>query len=350
MKHSKVRLAFTLVELLVVIAIIGILIGMLLPAVQQVREAARRSICMNNIRQASLACHNYESTFEAFPTGVNKGAGNGNNRRTPTPVTPRPSDSTAGRPIGWGMYVLPYMEQNTIHDNFKDATDKWNANWYLAQGPNGDYLGSKIIPAFICPTDDKGDKYNKIRSHSTMASEGFHYSKSCYVGAIGSCAIGQANDMDDPSDRPHHGIFGRNSRTAFAEILDGSSNVILLGERSSRTKAESDINNSNVTDVSYGALWQGSINKNQTDAPNADEISADYAVLGRGSKGNSPNDQLRFGVNGTNQASTLASSYHPGGAMVSMADGSAHFLDENMHLSVLNDMKSMRDGVVIPPF
>ena len=263
------------------------------------------------------------------------------------PLLPRPSDSTAGRPIGWAMYILPFMEANVIQDEFKDSTNNWDVNWYLAQGPNGEYLGNRIIPAFICPTDDKGDKYNKIRSHSTMAAEGFHYSKSCYVGCIGSCTIGQSHDMDDPGDRPHHGIFSLNSRTTFGEILDGTSNVILTGERSSRTRTEA---GSAQYKVSYGALWQGSIAKNQTDATNGDEINVSYAILGRGSKNDNANNQRRFGVNGTRQTNALASSYHPGGAMVSMADGSAHFLDENMNIAVLNDMKSMRDGEIIPPF
>jgi prepilin-type N-terminal cleavage/methylation domain-containing protein/prepilin-type processing-associated H-X9-DG protein len=350
MKTTSDRNGFTLVELLVVIAIIGILIGMLLPAVQQVREAARRTTCMNNIRQAALSCHNFESTFESFPPGVNANRGNGNNRRTNDPVTPRPSNEAQGRPYSWGMYILPYMEQNILHDAFKDATNRWNGNWPLAQDANGDYLATKVIPAYICPSDESKDSdLNRVRTHRviTAARAGF-FSKSCYVGAVGSCSITQSCDMDDPNDRPHFGIFSRNSKTTFAEISDGSSNVILIGERASRTRAEAGETSSNQ--VSYGALWQGIIARSQTDAPNGQELTPDYATLGRGSTSDNATNARRFGINGTRQNESIGSSFHPGGATVAMADGSGHFLNENITFALLNDMRSMRDGAIVAGF
>ena len=119
---SKSRRAFTLVELLVVIAIIGILIGMLLPAVQQVREAARRVTCMNNLRQTGLAALNYESSFQQLPPGVNY---NGNAWRTRgLPISPRPSNPILGQQIGWGVYILPFAEQNNIFDLLEAETNR----------------------------------------------------------------------------------------------------------------------------------------------------------------------------------------------------------------------------------
>ena len=232
MKTTGARTAFTLVELLVVIAIIGILIGMLLPAVQQVREAARRTACMNNARQLTLAMLNYESAYQLFPTGVSHtDAGNARG----APVIPRPSNPNRSREQGWGMIILPFMEQNNLYDLLKNETNNWDDSWYLKLDANGQPLASNIIPAFICPSDaSKDGDRNQSFTHKDCVAAGLDfYGKSNYVGAVGGC-----NFTD--SIRPQHmstwGIFARNSRTGFGQISDGSSNVIALGERSSRTE------------------------------------------------------------------------------------------------------------------
>ena len=163
---SKNRKGFTLVELLVVIAIIGILIGMLLPAVQQVREAARRTTCMNNIRQAGLASLNYESAHQELPPGENY-SGTANRTRG-LPISPRPSNSNAGRPIGWGVYILGFAEQNNIYDLLESETADWDDHWYQKLGPDGQPIASTIIPMFICPSDPKGPRNeNFMVSHLT---------------------------------------------------------------------------------------------------------------------------------------------------------------------------------------
>ena len=129
---------FTLVELLVVIAIIGILIGMLLPAVQQVREAARRTQCLNNMRQLGLACHNYESAFMEFPPGCNWDTDSGDDKRNP---------QILGRErVAWSVFILPFIEQNNLHNQLQAATNKWTTEWEAALTPAGLPCASAVLP------------------------------------------------------------------------------------------------------------------------------------------------------------------------------------------------------------
>ena len=345
MKKTNARSAFTLVELLVVIAIIGILIGMLLPAVQQVREAARRAACMNNIRQSALACMNYESAHGEFPPGVNHNINNAENNARGLPVIPRPANARQGRNMGWGMIILPFMEQNNLYDLFEDTTNSWNGQWWLQRGPDGTYLASNVIPAFICPSDSSntrpgGDKYNQGWSHQDAVAGGGIFSKSNYVAAVGACSTAQSHRR---ANADAWGVFSQNSRTTFAEIQDGSSNVIALGERASRTEAEAGQNNPRQ---SYGALWQGEVPKNRSfiTPSGTNERTPDHAVLGRLATGNNARS---WGVNGTRVASNLVSSYHSTGGTVCFADGSSHFVSDNMSLNTLKQLAGMRDGLIV---
>ena len=120
---------FTLVELLVVIAIIGILIGMLLPAVQQVREAARRTQCANNSRQLVLAMLNYESAHQRFPPAINSEFSRG--REDAPPIIENPSMAGDGVQQGWGFFILPFLEQNALGQQYQTATGNGAIDWYL---------------------------------------------------------------------------------------------------------------------------------------------------------------------------------------------------------------------------
>ncbi len=146
----RIRQAFTLVELLVVIAIIGILVGLLLPAVQQAREAARRMQCSNNVKQTALACHNYESTFKTFPAGgivtYTAAALNGLNSSN---FCSRGSDRTQAP---WSVLILPYLEESNLYNQFDFTRLFTGSSNVPGQAPNTT-LFFVNMKKYQCPSD-----------------------------------------------------------------------------------------------------------------------------------------------------------------------------------------------------
>lgn len=193
MKISKHRLAFTLVELLVVIAIIGILIGMLLPAIQAVREAARRTKCQNNLKQMGLAALNFESAQMAFPPGV---VDNDDNLQDALHT-------------GW-VFLLPYFEQNNVADQY-DMTSSWSSTTNLP-------LAQVSIEMLNCPS-------NPGAFEQTGKIEG---TKCDYAFSKGPTAALYA---DSPE-----GMFGINQKVKMGAITDGTSNTFAIGEAVSNDK------------------------------------------------------------------------------------------------------------------
>jgi prepilin-type N-terminal cleavage/methylation domain-containing protein/prepilin-type processing-associated H-X9-DG protein len=183
------RRAFTLVELLVVIAIIGILVALLLPAVQAAREAARRVSCLNNVMQVGLALHNYEFHHETLPPGVTNPDG---------PIRDEPQ----GIHLSWIVKTLPYMEQNPLYRKFDQAAGAYadvNAPLRAAQ-----------IAALHCPSGMPALNEAKTIAHSNYA--GCHH------------------DREAPIDKDNHGLLFLNSQVRYSQIYDGSSQTILVGE------------------------------------------------------------------------------------------------------------------------
>ena len=348
MSKSKSN-GFTLVELLVVIAIIGILIGMLLPAVQAVREAARRIQCANNLRQNVLAMHNYASAHGEFPPGKNDDGTD--NKRTPTPIIGRPSDNTQGIEYAWGLFVLPFVEQQNLFDQFRERTNNWDVSAVDVLDANGLPLVSNVIPAFICPSDSSPDgDFNRSWTHTDIESAGLH-SKSNYVPVAGvldpdldSGEILQLNDPSIASTELRWGMFGNNSRTEFRNIADGSSNVIALGERSSITEAEAGFTGSDARST-FGAVWAGNLARGRDviDAfePNASRSAATLGWI------ESNTAVVEFGVNGTRPSQGFTSSFHTGGVNVGLADSSTHFINESISFDVLIALSVMADGQVV---
>ena len=216
-----VRKAFTLVELLVVIAIIGILIALLLPAVQAAREAARRMSCTNNLKQVGLGLHMYHDTFKRLPAGW-RGYD--------------PSDGSSfwfGLPgWGWSASILPYMEQTAIYDTMVDfgrpITDPVNDEVRVAE-----------IPIFRCPSDI-GDETFELTDGGPSVDSSFSFpvemATGNYIGAFGTVDF---HLVCNPSATDYNGCVGNgtfilNRQFRFADITDGLSNTLIVGERCSK--------------------------------------------------------------------------------------------------------------------
>jgi len=247
MRERDSQNGFTIVELLVVIAIIGTLVGMLLPAVQSVREAARRTSCSNNISQLILASHNFESSFQRFPPGVCADGIDGVTRGIMPPV--RGID----RPnwIGTKVYLLPYIEQDNLDKrltaNRSVRTGDSGFWWDTAISNNYSDAGTQNIPQFLCPSDGGHLKATGIfigfYSRDSPSNTGGFWDPSGSSSHLGrsnymSCA-GVSGAPEKQSAHPYwskfEGIFTNRSETSFGEIKDGSSNTIAFGEQASNT-------------------------------------------------------------------------------------------------------------------
>ena len=360
------RSAFTLVELLVVIAIIGILIGMLLPAVQQVREAARRSACQNNVKQLVLACHNFESARQHFPHGLNHTYDPGASPGSPgfargAPMFDRPGSTYAVR-FGWGTFLLPFLEQGNLYTQMESDTNGF-VNDPFNDALVGTTLMSEVpytaVPVFICSSDvNPNENFNSnYTPRAVVRRTSFLAGKSNYVANIG--AVRWFSQSSDPEFRVLWGPFGRNSKTEFQELEDGSSNVIFFGERSSLKISPP---GEDPETVPYGAVWAGRSNRSNTHLDgNADQRWGWSEGIGLMARIGVPAEYTGFsdagvysvferGVNGTQQAMGLISSFHPGGGNIGMGDGSVRFITDNMAYETLGRLAMMSDGAVVGEF
>ena len=291
------RRGFTLVELLVVIAIIGILIGMLLPAVQQVREAARRTQCANNVRQLSLSVLNYESAHMRFPPGWNSQS---------------EFDSSPG--WGWAAIVLPFIEQNNLASQIDFRSS--------ITAPINQGVLEQVIETHICPSDPdpevaslgqltsgpvgSGGGSTTRNPIQTSSGDELMVSRSNYSGVFGSLEVNE-----DPF--AGNGVFFGNSRIGFRNISDGSSNTVMIGERR---------NDLGVV------TWLGVI----------DGIEEPFARI-VGAADHSPNDD--------GGGFEDFRSYHPGGVNMGVADGSTQFVSDSISEADFQALGSRNGGEVV---
>jgi prepilin-type N-terminal cleavage/methylation domain-containing protein/prepilin-type processing-associated H-X9-DG protein len=223
MRPTRPRAGFTLIELLVVIAIIGLLTGMLLPAVQAAREAARRTQCTNNLKQIGVALQNYHDGQRCFPSGYIDG--NTNPASTP--------DNDLGPGWGWASLLLPYLEEANVGSqiNFSKPVGV-GSNATVSQLP---------LTVYQCPTDPLQDAFSVYDSSLTTIIAtvahgnyvGCNGWEECFWNAGGAGTGTGADGLAGGSGAAGNGLFYRNSRIRAAKVTDGLSRTIVVGERSS---------------------------------------------------------------------------------------------------------------------
>lgn len=327
---KSLRRGFTLIELLVVIAIIAILIALLLPAVQQAREAARRTQCRNNLKQLGLALHNYHDVYNMFPKGAYW-----------------PSTGSGWHGHSWVVSILPYVDQTPLFNT-------WNMNVTYDNGANATARNSKIA-AFVCPSDRPYGGAQPGNNYAGCTGSAWNN-----WGGMSATAVGSVSN----------GIITQGREMNFRDITDGSSNVVILGEL---LKGDNNQNATSDSDIVRNPTNPTFANN---DFPTAAELATEGAVLNGlsttaegslsacGSDWTSPyphqtlfntaatpNWRFRsaaygggFGLCADRSSIAPARSRHTGGAHVAMGDGTVRFISENIDTLLWQRAGARADG------
>ena len=294
------RNAFTLIELLVVIAIIGVLIGLLLPAVQKVREAASRIRCSNNLKQIGLALHNYHDRNGTLPPGYK------DNNTNPS------SDfsSDLGPGWGWAAFLLNDLEQTALYRSIN-----FNAN--VGAGT----AETSALSIFWCPSDQKIDAVNI-----------YGYGGSTVMMTLGQSNYVAVNGVEETSTFPGNngGAFLRNSRFRFSDITDGLSNTLFVGER----------NSGHANAVWAGTPKGASLPAWQSSDPYGNAEGAQGLVLAHGTRNHLPNDP-------TVSDADIFYSMHPSVVNFVFGDGSVRAIASTINGITYENLLNRADGNVL---
>jgi prepilin-type N-terminal cleavage/methylation domain-containing protein len=341
------RSGFTLIELLVVIAIIAVLIALLLPAVQQAREAARRTQCKNNLKQLGLALHNFHDTYLRFPPGAA-------NDKIPFGTT----TGGGGWGSSWKVYILPYVDQGPIFS-------RW-----LFDGNNSGYVSSNnmplingiTIPSYRCPSSTVPDKYTSSNNGGAIEMfTSYTGTSGAYDGTSGSptnkvpftsVATNGCCDSGGDGVTSASGLMYANSSANMKDCTDGTSNTFLVHEESDHLR---DANGIKVTGQ-FGAIT--------SQGPHGWTMGTGNANVGLAYGDRIFNcSTIRYNINqrgmsnsgtagtGENAGSNIPmSSQHVGGAHALLADGSVRFLSQNMSINTLLRLAVASDNDTIGDF
>jgi prepilin-type N-terminal cleavage/methylation domain-containing protein/prepilin-type processing-associated H-X9-DG protein len=297
----KNRKAFTLIELLVVIAIIAVLIGLLLPAVQRVREAANRMKCENNLKQIGIALHSYHDRNGSFPPGYQ------------TAVAPDNSDLGPG--WGWASLLLNDLEQSYLYSQIRfdlDITDPANAT-----------ARTTVLPVFTCPSEiafADGGTFTVVDSNGNPLVD---VARGNYVGMNGVLGVSQCAATNN-------GVFLRNRGFLMAQIFDGLSNTLFVGERCS-----------NMSSTTWTGAVTGGVVPAQRYPDKSDQLAnaelASALTLAHGSRLHIPNDQLVFDADAT-------ASFHISGVNFLFGDGSVRPISNNIDGAIYEALLTRAGG------
>ncbi|GAA4438172.1 DUF1559 domain-containing protein [Bremerella cremea] len=307
------RTGFTLVELLVVIAIIGVLIALLLPAVQQAREAARRMTCSNHQKQLGLALHNYHDTHRVFPPGV---FADGLNDSLNTPP----------HSMSWMPVILPYLEQAALHDQLSQYFTTRNSSGFPSA------LMNTKIETLMCPSDPNRGQTGEVHGTGEPVpdfNDGFH----------GNYLLCHGNEeITTTTDNAASGMFFYLSKTDFSSVTDGTANTVMA--------AEILLVPSNITGKRD---WRGRYYR-------ADHLSSIVSTRlppnttasdkCRTCQGSPTSPSYAPCAQDTNTQVIYSRSMHPGGALMTLMDASVHFVPETIDTQTWRDLGTRAGGEV----
>jgi prepilin-type N-terminal cleavage/methylation domain-containing protein len=312
---------FTLIELLVVIAIIAVLIALLLPAVQQAREAARRTQCKSNLKQVGLALHNYHDVMGVFPYAT---ANVGQCQAAGQLVTNHK---------GW-LYLLPYMDQAPLYNqfNFSNATGNWNPNGGIlagggsTAGTNNAQYTTKQLPVLLCPSDDGPRFYSG--TGPTYGSGVANTARTSYDFVVSQ---GQGCTQWMNEGQTTRCMFGLGSKCSITDVKDGSSNTVAVSETT--------LNVYDGVCPSWACSQHVGMGIQLAAPPNS--YINNWYCCGWQSPANTNFKPGRLGEWGS------PGSVHPGGMHILMGDGAVRWLSENINSAIRDNLARISDGNLI---
>lgn len=351
-RSARPRTAFTLIELLVVIAIIAVLIALLLPAVQQAREAARRTQCKNNLKQIGLALHNYHDMANAFPPGY----------------IYNPNTGAPWLGWSWQTMLLPQFDQAPLYNQMSSAVSpSMNSgmpstiSWTATQTTMAALRCPSDVGSEVVPTIDIPGPNTAANTPGTRVAAVNNYGRSNYFGVVGFNGTNSTSAVTSGlaagttvTTSVFRGSFGENSRMGLRDMTDGSSNVVVVGERYTPS-----LNPTTATENGIGhGIWAGAGSRGGTGGTVFGQalVLGDVAGLATVRNAAPAATAVAYGLNANNGGvaprgpTSGFGSMHTGGGHFLMGDGAVRFLSDNVDLVLYRNLGTVNDGNTIGEF